>query len=71
MLLAIVVTAAPEQSQGAWSAYRFTCAALSAGHQIYRIFFYHEGIWNGAMSKRPPQDEASLPQLWRELASQH
>lgn len=71
MQISIVVYGAPEQSQGAWSAYRFACAALSAGHAIYRIFFYHAGVWNGVDSGRPPQDEIALPEHWQKLAQEY
>ena len=63
----VVVYGAPHQGQAAWSAYRFTCSALAAGHSIYRVFFYHDGIYNGAGNQRPPQDEADLSKLWSEL----
>ncbi len=63
----IVVYGAPQRGQGAWSAYRFACSALAAGHSIYRVFFYHDGIYNGAHNGRPPQDESNLSELWSEL----
>ena len=71
MLFSIVVYAAAEQSQGAWSAYRFTCSALEGGHQIHRIFFYHDGVYNAADSHLPPQDEQSLSVHWQALSQQH
>lgn len=69
MKFSIVVYASPHHSQGAWSAYRFTLAALASRHSVYRIFFYHDGVWNGSKNPRPAQDEANLVQLWSELAS--
>ena len=71
MQISIAVYGAPEQSQGAWSAYRFTCAALKQGHNIYRVFFYHAGVWNGIDSSRPQQDEIALPEHWQKLARDH
>ena len=68
MQFSIVVHGAPEQSQGAWSAYHFACATLAAGHSIYRVFFYHDGVANADSNGRPPQDERSLPELWSQLA---
>ncbi len=65
----IVVYGAPQQSQGAWSAYQFACSVLAAGHSIYRVFFYHNGIYNGCQNQRPPQDEANLGALWSALAA--
>ena len=63
----VVVYGAPQQGQAAWSAYRFICSVLATGHSIYRVFFYHDGIHNGADNERPPQDEIQLSQLWSEL----
>ena len=68
MKISIVVYGSPQQSQGAWSAYRFARAALRGGHSIYRIFFYHDGVWNGSNGGRPAQDEADLVQRWSDLA---
>ena len=68
MQFSIVVHGAPEQSQGAWSAYHFACATLATGHSIYRVFFYHNGVANGSRCSRPPQDERNLAALWSELA---
>ncbi len=68
MNFSIVVYGAPQQSEGAWSAYRFAEAAIASGHSIYRVFFYHDGVWNGTDSNRPPQDEHDLNQLWSTLA---
>jgi tRNA 2-thiouridine synthesizing protein D len=63
----VVVYGAPQQGQSAWSAYRFVCSALATGHSVYRVFFYHDGIYNGASNQRPPQDERDLSTLWSEL----
>jgi tRNA 2-thiouridine synthesizing protein D len=71
MQFSIVVYGAPEQSEGAWSAYQFACATLAAGHSIYRVFFYHHGVANGSSASRPPQDERNLPELWSQLARDH
>ena len=71
MLISLVVNAAPEEGQSAWSAYQFALAALARGHSLYRIFFYHSGVVNASTSHRPPQDEIDLTALWQELAASH
>lgn len=68
MKYSIAVYSSPQQGQGAWSAYRFACAALADGHTILRIFFYHDGVYNGDNSSRPAQDENNLVTLWSEMA---
>lgn len=53
------------------SAYRFTRAALAQGHQISRLFFYHEGVHNASSLTSPPRDEEHLPHDWAALIQEH
>ena len=71
MKLALAVYSAPEQSSSAWQAYRFAQAALRGGHQIYRVFFYHDGVLNGAENRALPQDECDLARCWQQLGEAH
>ena len=71
MKLAVTVYSSPAQGASAWSAYRFTVAALHAGHHIYRVFFYHDGVYHGADNHCLAQDEQSLPHCWQQLAQAH
>ncbi|MCV6625091.1 MAG: sulfurtransferase complex subunit TusD [Cellvibrionaceae bacterium] len=66
MKFQINVCAGPS-SQGAYSAYRFCQAALTAGHQIGRVFFYSNGVYNANELLSPPSDETDLHQCWRQL----
>ncbi|MEK7258662.1 MAG: sulfurtransferase complex subunit TusD, partial [Pseudomonadota bacterium] len=70
MKLTIVVHSAPT-SQSAWSAYHFTRAALDAGHEIYRLFFYGDGVLNNNALSVAPQGEFDLVQAWRTLIADH
>ncbi len=70
MKLTIVVHSAPT-SQSAWSAYQFTRAALDAGHEIYRLFFYGDGVLNSNALSVAPQGEFDLVQAWRTLIADH
>ncbi len=70
MKLTIVVHSAPT-SQSAWSAYQFTRAALDAGHEIYRLFFYGDGVLNSNALSVAPQGEFDLLQAWRTLIADH
>jgi tRNA 2-thiouridine synthesizing protein D len=47
MKYAIQINGAPDQSQSVYSAQQFIKAALAEGHEIIRVFFYHQGIYNG------------------------
>lgn len=49
----------------------FAQAALAGGHEIVRLFFYQDGVYNAANSIVTPQDEQNLPQEWRDFVSQH
>lgn len=49
----------------------FAQAALAGGHEIVRLFFYQDGVYNAANSIVTPQDEQDLPREWREFVGQH
>jgi tRNA 2-thiouridine synthesizing protein D len=69
--LAVMVNEGPYQHQSADSAYQFTKAALDKGHEITRVFFYHDGVNNGTRYGVPPQDDRNITQLWSELSKKH
>ena len=71
MKLAVMVNEGPYQHQSADSAYQFTKAALDKGHEVTRVFFYHDGVNNGTRFGVPPQDDRNITQLWSELAKKH
>ncbi|MCB1691783.1 MAG: sulfurtransferase complex subunit TusD [Pseudomonadales bacterium] len=71
MKFAIVVHGAPYSSQSSLSALHFARAALASGHEIYRVFFYHDGVLNGTALAAPPQDEIDIPSAWQALAREH
>lgn len=49
----------------------FAQAALAGGHEIVRLFFYQDGVYNAANSIVTPQDEQDLPREWRKFVEQH
>jgi tRNA 2-thiouridine synthesizing protein D len=71
MRYAIQVNASPCQSNAGRSAYLFSKAALAQGHEIVRIFFYHDGIYHACRHNSPPDDETNLTAYWGDLARQH
>lgn len=71
MKFAIQVNEGPYQHQAADSAYQFTKAALEKGHEVFRVFFYHDGVNNGTRLTTPPQDDRNITRRWEELAAQH
>ena len=71
MKFAIQINEGPFTHQAADTAYLFTKAAIENGHEIFRVFFYHDGVNNGTMYGVPPQDDRNVQALWSDLAEQH
>ena len=71
MKLGIQINEGPYQHQAADSAYQFAKAALGKGHEIFRVFFYHDGVNNATRLAVPPQDDRNITQLWTELQKEH
>jgi tRNA 2-thiouridine synthesizing protein D len=71
MKLTIQVNEGPYQHQASDTAYNFAVAALEKGHEIFRIFFYHDGVNNGTRLTTPPQDDRNVVKRWSELAEKH
>ncbi|OQW95200.1 MAG: sulfurtransferase TusD [Beggiatoa sp. IS2] len=71
MKLAILVNEGPYQHQSSDSAYQFTKAALEKGHEIFRVFFYHDGVNNATRLTIPPQDDRNVVNRWSELGKKY
>ena len=71
MKFTIVVHSSPYSSQGAHSALRFCKAVVNAGHEIYRLFFFRDGVSNLNSLAVVAQDEVSLQSHWDELIAAH
>jgi tRNA 2-thiouridine synthesizing protein D len=71
MKFALQVNAAPYASNAGHTAYRFAEAALAMGHEVIRVFFYHDGIYHGLKYSTPPDDEFNHTANWSKLAERH
>jgi tRNA 2-thiouridine synthesizing protein D len=71
MKLTIQINEGPYQHQASDTAYHFTKAAIEKGHEIFRVFFYHDGVNNGTRLTTPPQDDRNVVKRWSELAQAH
>ncbi len=71
MKFGILVNEGPYQHQASDTALNFTKAALQKGHEIERVFFYHDGVNNGTRLTTPPQDDRNIVKQWTELAKEH
>ncbi len=71
MKFGIVINEGPYTHQSSDSALQFVKSALNNGHEIFRVFFYHDGVNNGTSLSVPPQDDRNLTNEWSELAEKH
>ncbi|WP_020563205.1 sulfurtransferase complex subunit TusD [Methylosarcina fibrata] len=71
MKFAIQINSSPYRSNAGYSAFRFINALLAEGHEVFRVFFYHDGIYHGLRYATPPDDEVRLTAQWSDLAGRH
>lgn len=71
MKIGVLVSEGPYTHQAADTAYKFVKAALAAGHEVPRVFFYHDGVNVATRLSVPPQDERHIQQNWTGLAKEH
>ncbi len=71
MKFGILVSAGPFTHQASDTAYQFAVAALARGHEIQRIFFYHDGVNNANKQSEPPQDDRHIVNRWSKIAQEH
>ena len=50
----LLVSEGPYTHQASDSAFNFAAAALAAGHEVMRVFFYHDGVYNATRLTEPP-----------------
>lgn len=71
MKFGILINEGPYTHQAADTAYHFVKAVLDKGHEIFRVFFYHDGVNTGTRLGVPPQDDRNITEQWSELAKQN
>lgn len=71
MKFGILVNEGPFTHQASDSAYQFAKAAIEKGHEVPRVFFYHDGVNNSNALSEPQSDDRNLIKLWGELGSEH
>ena len=71
MIFSLLVLGAPYSTQSVNTALRFTQAAAESGHSVYRVFFYHNGVYCGNRLSTPAQDENNIPEQWQALAEKY
>lgn len=68
MKFAIVVQGSPYASQSCHSALSFAEAVVRSGHELVRVFFYHDAVLVADRLVAPPQDERDISAAWQTFA---
>jgi tRNA 2-thiouridine synthesizing protein D len=71
MKFAIQVNNSPYQSNAGHTAYQFINAVLVQGHEVFRVFFYYDGVYHAFKYATPPDDELQFAAQWSELARRY
>jgi tRNA 2-thiouridine synthesizing protein D len=71
MKFGILINEGPFTHQASDTAYQFAKAALEKGHGIYRVFFYHDGVYNANKLSEPQADDRNVVRLWSELSAKY
>ncbi len=67
----LLIKEGPYTHQASDSAYQFVKAALTLGHEVVRVFFYHDGVYNASRLNSPPVDDRNVTSRWVKLAEKH
>ncbi|KUJ80507.1 sulfurtransferase [Ruegeria marisrubri] len=71
MKFGVVISEGPYTHEAADTAYHFVKAAIAKGHEVPRVFFYHDGVNVSTRLSVPPQDERHIQNNWTALAKEH
>ncbi len=71
MKFGILVNEGPFNHQASDSAYQFAKAAIAKGHEVFRVFFYYDGVYNANKLSEPQSDDRNVVARWSELAKEH
>ena len=71
MKYSLLVLGSPQSTPSVRSALRFAEAAVASGHELFRVFFFHDAVTTGNGYIVTPQDQESLPQAWQTFGQTH
>jgi len=69
--IGVLISEGPYTHQAVDTGYHFVKAALAKGHEVPRVFFYHDGVNVSSRLSIPPQDERHIQNNWTALAQEH
>ena len=67
MKFSIVIYSAPYSTEAASTAFNFSKSLLEHGLELYRLFFFGDGVHNANKLAVVAQDEVNLQQQWHSL----
>ncbi len=70
MIYSLLVHSPPSSASSATAAH-FAAALTRRGHEVLRVFFLDDGVWNGLGSAVAAQDHSDTLALWQDLAAEH
>ena len=72
MRFSLLLLGSPYSTQSTLTAYRFAEAVVKAGHQLYRVFFYHDAVYCGHTHTHIMANTTlDCPTQWKQLAKTH
>ncbi|WP_372747694.1 sulfurtransferase complex subunit TusD [Litorivivens sp.] len=71
MKFSLLILGSPQSSPAVASALKFAQASIAGGHELFRVFFFHDAVATGNRLTVAPQDQACLPLEWQGFAKQH
>lgn len=71
MKFSLLVLGSPQSSPAVSSALQFAEATIASGHEIFRIFFFHDAVTTGNAYTIAPQDQRNLPKAWQRFGEQN
>ena len=71
MKFSLLVLGSPQSSPAVDSALKFAKACTASGHELFRVFFFHDGVAAGNALTITPQDQINLPQAWQHFGKEH
>ena len=70
MKFGILVNEGPFTHEASDSAYQFSKAAIAKGHEVSRVFFYYDGVYNANKLSAQQSDDRNVVQRWSDLAAE-
>lgn len=70
MKFAILVNEGPFNHQASESALAFARAVRMRGHELFRVFFYFDGVHNANRLAAPPAEDRNVVRAWSQFAAE-